>query len=113
MECGYLEQVKNELPKVPLDADWVKDAIDAAQKEPMLRAQYEVQKEKFVINSKNCKKSIIKAKSQSYRYSKINGLKLLEWLYDHRGRVSGKAVKEAYLYAASLSDKSSVYYKLM
>ena len=41
-----LEQVKNELPKVPLDADWVKDAIDAAQKEPMLRAQYEVQKEK-------------------------------------------------------------------
>jgi len=58
-------------------------------------------------------KSIIKGKSQSYRYSKINGLKLLEWLYDHRGRTAGKAVKEAYLYAASLSDKSSVYYKLM
>ena len=58
-------------------------------------------------------KSIIKGKSQSYRYSKINGLKLLEWLYNHRGRTAGKAVKEAYLYAASLSDKSSVYYKLM
>ena len=31
----------------------------------------------------------------------------------YRGRTAGKAVKEAYLYAASLSDKSSVYYKLM
>ena len=41
-----LQQVKEELPKVPLDADWVKDAIYAAQKEPMLRAQYEVQREK-------------------------------------------------------------------
>lgn len=57
--------------------------------------------------------SIIKSRSQSYRYSKINGLKLLEWLYSIRGRPAAKAVKEAYLYAASLSDKSSVYYKLM
>jgi hypothetical protein len=48
---------------------------------------------------------------QSWRYSKLAGLRFLDWL---KSKCSDEnmAMKELYLYASSQSDKSSVYYKL-
>ena len=58
-------------------------------------------------------KNDIRAKDASWRFSKINGLKLLEWL--DTGLTKGqanRAMKEMYLYASSQNEKSSVHYKL-
>ena len=58
-------------------------------------------------------KNDIREKDASWRFSKINGLKLLEWL--DTGLTKGqanRAMKEMYLYASSQTEKSSVHYKL-
>ena len=57
-------------------------------------------------------KSLIKQKDASWRFSKINGLNLLNWLSTIPKKQANRAMKEIYLYASSQSDKSSVYYKL-
>ena len=57
-------------------------------------------------------KSLIKQKDASWRFSKINGLNLLNWLSTIPKKQANRAMKEMYLYASSQSDKSSVYYKL-
>ena len=59
---------------------------------------------------KNNKAEIAK-QDKSWRYSKLAGLRFLDWL---QNTCSDKdmAMKEIYLYASSQSDKSSVYYKL-
>ena len=56
-------------------------------------------------------KAQIAAQDKSWRYSKLAGLRFLDWL---QKTCSDKdmAMKEMYLYASSQSDKSSVYYKL-
>jgi hypothetical protein len=56
-------------------------------------------------------KNEIALQPQSWRYSKLAGLRFLDWLIN---TCSDKdmAMKEIYLYASSQSDKSSVYYKL-
>ena len=68
------------------------------------------------LSTKTTDISIIKQRSRSYRFSKINGLNLLKWLEDNNGRgahtVASQAMKEIYLYASSQGDKASVYYKL-
>ena len=72
----------------------------------------------FIKGSANetAMKSLIKQKDASWRFSKVNGLKLLEWLdsLPNTGadKQADRAMKEMYLYASSQSDKSSVYYKL-
>tara|TARA_B100001175_G_C19502180_1_gene638744 strand:+ start:273 stop:1658 length:1386 start_codon:yes stop_codon:yes gene_type:complete len=55
-------------------------------------------------------KEMIDGMSQAYRYSKLSGLRLLDWFKTNGNR--DKAMKELYFYASSQSDKSSVYYKL-
>tara|TARA_Y100001970_G_C14136661_1_gene804644 strand:+ start:60 stop:1430 length:1371 start_codon:yes stop_codon:yes gene_type:complete len=55
-------------------------------------------------------KSIIDRQPQAWRYSKLAGLRLLDWLTSSGRR--DDAMKEMYLYASSQSDKSSVYWKL-
>ena len=53
----------------------------------------------------------ISQRNQSWRYSKLLGLRLLDCIL-----TSGKSdeiMKALYLYASSQSDKSSVYVKLM
>ena len=47
---------------------------------------------------------------QAWRYSKLAGLRLLNWVKSHPKKDS--IMKEMYLYASSQSDKSSVYWKL-
>ena len=47
---------------------------------------------------------------QAWKYSKLSGLRLLDWLSTHKKK--DQIMKEIYLYASSQSDKSSVYWKL-
>ena len=56
-------------------------------------------------------KSQIATQDKSWRYSKLAGLRFLDWL-KHTCSDKDMAIKEIYLYASSQSDKSSVYYKL-
>ena len=61
-------------------------------------------------NKTNAKKEI-RSKDASWRYSKLCGLRFLDWLDSLNGEAD-RAMKEMYLYASSQTDKSSVYYKL-
>ena len=56
-------------------------------------------------------KAQIALQDKSWRYSKLAGLRFLDWL-KHTCKDKDMAMKEIYLYASSQSDKSSVYYKL-
>jgi len=61
--------------------------------------------------------NLIKQRTKSYRFSKINGLNLLKWMEDHakgneKTSKASKAMKEIYLYASSQSEKASTYWKL-
>jgi len=56
-------------------------------------------------------KAEIRSKSASWRYSKLCGLRFLDWLIGINGEAD-RAMKEIYLYASSQTDKSSVHYKL-
>ena len=55
-------------------------------------------------------KADIATQDKSWRYSKLAGLRFLDWLT--KCKDPDMAMKEIYLYASSQSDKSSVYYKL-
>ena len=57
-------------------------------------------------------KQVIRDKGASYRYSKLSGLRLLDWFISLTTSEANRAMKELYLYASSQSDKSSVYYKM-
>ena len=48
----------------------------------------------------------------SWRYSKLAGLRLLDWLCSLSQTNANRAMKEMYLYASSQTEKSSTYYKL-
>ena len=56
-------------------------------------------------------KAQIATQDKSWRYSKLAGLRFLNWL-NRTCSDKDMAMKELYLYASSQSDKSSVYYKL-
>ena len=56
-------------------------------------------------------KAQIALQDKSWRYSKLAGLRFLNWL-QNTCKDKNMAMKEIYLYASSQSDKSSVYYKL-
>ena len=56
-------------------------------------------------------KAEIATQDKSWRYSKLAGLRFLDWL-QKTCKDKNMAMKELYLYASSQSDKSSVYYKL-
>ena len=56
--------------------------------------------------------NIIATRNQSYRYSKLASLRMLNWFESLKKENADQAMKEIYLYASSQSDKSSVYYKL-
>ncbi len=65
-----------------------------------------------VKKDENKMKSSIREKDASWRFSKINGLKFLEWLDSLPTADANRAMKEMYLYASSQNEKSSVHYKL-
>lgn len=57
-------------------------------------------------------KEEIRKKDASWKYSKLTGLRFLDWLDKIGTKESNRAMKEIYLYASSQTDKSSVHYKL-
>ena len=57
-------------------------------------------------------KGRINGMDASWRYSKLSGLRLLDWLCGLGAGRASRAMKEMYLYASSQTDKSSTYYKL-
>ena len=57
------------------------------------------------------KKAAIRSKDASWRFSKLAGLRFLNWL-NSPGVDADRALKEMYLYASSQTDKSSVFYKV-
>ena len=58
------------------------------------------------------KNKINTAMDQSHRYSKLCGLRFLDWMMSLSDLNRNKAMKEMYLYASSKGQHSSVYYKL-
>jgi hypothetical protein len=64
------------------------------------------------FQANNNTKSLINTLPQSWRFSKLCGLRFLDWMMGLPKAKRDQAVKEIYLYASSQSDKSSVYYKL-
>ena len=73
------------------------------------------------LNGKNAKgwitdsaaaKAIIREKNASWRYSKLCGLRFLDWLEGLGQKEANRAMKEMYLYASSQTEKSSVHYKV-
>ena len=54
---------------------------------------------------------IVAGKSQEWRYSKLNGLRLLKALRDNT-KVADKIVQALYLFASSQLDFSSVFVKV-
>ena len=57
-------------------------------------------------------KGEIRKKDASWKYSKLTGLRFLDWLDKIGTKEANRAMKEIYLYASSQTDKSSVHYKL-
>ena len=57
-------------------------------------------------------KAEINMKDASWRYSKLCGLRFLDWLSGLGAGRASRAMKELYLYASSQTDKSSVHFKL-
>ena len=63
-------------------------------------------------NEEGNMKTQINMKDASWRYSKLCGLRFLDWLSGLGAGRASRAMKELYLYASSQTDKSSVHFKL-
>ena len=55
-------------------------------------------------------KKVINTQSQSYRFSKLCGLRWLKWF--NTAKESDRAMRELYLYASSQGDGACIHYKL-
>ena len=91
---------------VPKEADWNKCTGNEYDKEIFdLLKKYNAKG----FNEETAMEFIADAK-QAWKYSKLSGLRLLDWMSNHKKK--DQIMKESYLYASSQSDKSSVYWKL-
>ena len=101
---------------LPSEPSWQEcsDKASVAQQTKIVNEIYELLNKHNAANlPKNAKdaKEIIKARPHSWKYSKLSGLRFLDWMVGLNGKAD-QAMKEMYLYASSQSDKSSVYYKI-
>lgn len=101
---------------VPKEADWQKCSpkANARVKETINEEIYTLLKKhkaSGLPNDKQTAMQIINMRPQSWKYSKLSGLRFLNYLKGLNGKADD-AMKALYLYAGSQSDKSSVYYKL-
>ena len=101
---------------VPKEADWQKCSprANARVKQAVNEEIYSLLKKhnaSGLPNDKQTAMQIINLRPQSWKYSKLSGLRFLNYLKGLNGRADD-AMKALYLYAGSQSDKSSVYYKL-
>jgi len=63
------------------------------------------------ITNETDAKAEIRSKDASWRFSKLAGLRFLNWMMS-AGVDADKVMKEMYLYASSQTNKSSVFYKV-
>ena len=118
-----MEKVDNANPfktLPPKEVDFDDCKIDSSKINTVVDDLYKLMKEYVktgkgfskVKKDENKMKSSIREKDASWRFSKINGLKFLEWLDSLPNGQANRAMKEMYLYASSQNEKSSVHYKL-
>lgn len=104
---------------LPSIADWTKCSPTASKavKDSITNEIYNLLSEfnasgfSKATKDKNNMISLINMRPQSWRYSKLSGLRFLKWLTSNSSKADD-VMKELYLYAGSQSDYSSVYYKL-
>lgn len=101
---------------IPKEADWNKCSpkANASVKRAINEEIYGLLKKYNAANlptSKTEAIQIINLRPQAWKYSKLSGLRFLNYLKGLNGRADD-AMKALYLYAGSQSDYSSVYYKL-
>jgi hypothetical protein len=106
----------NNLPSI---ADWSKCSPTASKstRDLITKEIYDLLSEFDATGFSKAKKdtnnmiSLINMRPQSWRYSKLSGLRLLKWIKSNTNKADD-VMKELYMYASSQSDYSSVYYKL-
>lgn len=101
---------------IPREADWNKCSPKASAnvKKAINEEIYGLLKKHNAANLPTDKMTaiqIINLRPQAWKYSKLSGLRFLNYLKGLNGRADD-AMKALYLYAGSQSDYSSVYYKL-
>tara|TARA_B100000700_G_scaffold281414_1_gene332092 strand:- start:5688 stop:7226 length:1539 start_codon:yes stop_codon:yes gene_type:complete len=104
---------------IPQEPDWKHchpKTATKAQKEEITKEIYDLLSDfdaQGFNKQKKAEKSMmgeIASKRQSWRYSKLSGLRFLKYLCKSNVDAD-KAVKELYLFGGSASDHSSIYYK--
>ena len=103
-----------DFKNIPDEPNWNDCKPDSSQKTKITNEIYKLLKGKgaggWITNETNAKAEI-RSKDVSWRFSKLAGLRFLDWLMSP-GVDADKALKEMYLYASSQTDKSSVFYKV-
>jgi len=107
----------NNIPKEPSFAD-CQPTTTASKKNQITNEIYTLLKKYKAkdfdvskVGERNMKTQI-NMKDASWRYSKLCGLRFLDWLSGLGAGRASRAMKELYLYASSQTDKSSVHFKL-
>ena len=99
---------------IPDEPNWNDCKPDSSQKTKITNEIYKLLKGKgaqgWIVNETDAKAEI-RSKDVSWRFSKLSGLRFLDWLMSSSVDAD-KAMKEMYLYASSQTDKSSVFYKV-
>jgi len=104
-QCApHLDRNGNLKNNIPSSVQEITDAIYKGLKDNSARGlnKYNEAQAKTAIN----------LQSQSYRFSKLCGLRWLEW-FNKPSNESGRAMRELYLYAASQGEGACIHYKLM
>jgi hypothetical protein len=105
---------KTGFSHIPQEPTWVESDPKHTQSDKISKEIYNLLKEfsakGFDKTDKDQMMGEIEGKRQSWRYSKLSGLRFLKFLKDLNGEAD-KAVKELYLFAGSASDHSSIYFK--
>jgi len=101
---------------IPDEANWNECKKDSPQVSEINNEIYNLMsklspKPKGWITNETHARAEIRSKDVSWRFSKLSGLRFLDWLMSP-GVDADRAMKEMYLYASSQTDKSSVFYKV-
>ena len=103
-----------EFKNIPDEPNFNDCKPDSPQAQKITNEIYDLLKGKgakgWIANESNAKAEI-RSKDASWRFSKLAGLRFLNWL-NSPGVDADRALKEMYLYASSQTKKSSVYYKV-
>ena len=107
-----------DFKNIPDEPNWNDCKPDSSQKTKitneiyMLLKKYKAQKFDVTKTGEKNMKVQISMKDTSWRYSKLCGLRFLDWMSGLGAGRASRAMKELYLYASSQTDKSSVHFKL-